>query len=146
MNAAFLTPLRVEKIGPQRWLLLTDLIFRADGISYVAPRGFQTDLASIPRLLWSLLPPVGQYDAAAVIHDAAYAGALLDGPIEDPQSHPITVTKAHADRLFYQGCRTLGVGTVAARLMYWAVRVFGDPDTHPLAAPAWPPSMVTVQR
>lgn len=36
------------------------------------PVGFVTDFASIPRVLWSVLPPDGQYAYAAVVHDYLY--------------------------------------------------------------------------
>jgi Protein of unknown function (DUF1353) len=42
---------------------------------YVAvsvPPGFVTDLASIPRVFWSLLPPDGNYAYAAIVHDYLY--------------------------------------------------------------------------
>lgn len=35
----------------------------------VVPSGFPTDLASIPRIFWSLLPANGWWEKAAVIHD-----------------------------------------------------------------------------
>ena len=33
------------------------------------PEGYITDFASIPRVLWSVLPPFGRYSQAAVVHD-----------------------------------------------------------------------------
>jgi len=33
------------------------------------PAGYRTDFASIPRLVWPLLPPVGRGGKAAIIHD-----------------------------------------------------------------------------
>jgi hypothetical protein len=33
------------------------------------PAGFETDLASVPRIFWALLPPQGAYEKAAVLHD-----------------------------------------------------------------------------
>ncbi|TQK10709.1 DUF1353 domain-containing protein [Herbaspirillum sp. SJZ107] len=38
----------------------------------VVPIGFVTDFASIPRVLWSLLPSDGPYVYAAVVHDYLY--------------------------------------------------------------------------
>jgi hypothetical protein len=46
-----------------------------------APKGFVTDLASIPPIFWSILRPDGEYAYAAVIHDYLYweqAGARDD--------------------------------------------------------------------
>lgn len=131
--SAFLTPLRFEKIGPQRWLLIDDLQFASESLHQIviAPRGFQTDLASIPRFLWSIFPKVDKWDQAATIHDAAYAGALVDSVGER-----VPVTKAQADRLFLEGCRAMKVNGLIALLMYLMVRLFGDPADHPLAANA----------
>ena len=36
------------------------------------PKGFVTDLASIPRVFWSLLRPDGEYTYPAIIHDYLY--------------------------------------------------------------------------
>ena len=36
------------------------------------PTGFVTDLASIPRVFWSLLRPDGDYVYAAIVHDFLY--------------------------------------------------------------------------
>ena len=33
------------------------------------PEDYVTDFASIPRFLWSVLPPFGKYSQAAVVHD-----------------------------------------------------------------------------
>jgi len=36
------------------------------------PAGFVTDFASTPRALWSVIPPTGRYQLAAVVHDFLY--------------------------------------------------------------------------
>jgi len=38
----------------------------------VVPAGFVTDFASTPRALWSVIPPTGRYQLAAVVHDFLY--------------------------------------------------------------------------
>jgi hypothetical protein len=131
MTACFLTPLGTEKIGPQRWLLTDELVYysRRFGGLFVAPRGLQTDLASIPRVAWVIFPKVDRYDAAAVMHDAAYANALLTRG-----GDRVFVIQRVADALFHEGCVALGTPTWQAWLMYWAVRRFGNPAAHPLAA------------
>jgi hypothetical protein len=40
--------------------------------SFTVPRGFVTDLASIPRVFWSVLRPDGNYAYAAILHDYLY--------------------------------------------------------------------------
>src|SRR3954454_19309299 len=36
------------------------------------PKGFVTDLASIPQLFCSILPPTGRYSYPAIVHDFLY--------------------------------------------------------------------------
>ncbi|EBS8009877.1 DUF1353 domain-containing protein, partial [Salmonella enterica] len=70
-----------------------------------------TDLASVPRIFWTLLPPDGKYAKAAIIHDYLYDNALR--------------TKKEADRIFLDGMTVLGVPKWKKTIMYWAVRWFG---------------------
>jgi hypothetical protein len=43
------------------------------GMVIIVPKGTQSDLASIPRALWPIMPPDGPYQEAAVVHDWMYA-------------------------------------------------------------------------
>lgn len=38
----------------------------------IVPPGFVTDLASVPRMVWSFYPPDGPWAKAAIIHDFLY--------------------------------------------------------------------------
>lgn len=40
------------------------------------PAGFVTDLATVPCIFWSVMPPDGKYAKAAIIHDYLYNNAL----------------------------------------------------------------------
>jgi hypothetical protein len=77
----------------------------------VVPAGTVTDLASVPRLLWVILPPHGRWAKAAIIHDYLYANGIG--------------TKEFADRVFLEAMEILGVPKTKRTLMYWAVRLFG---------------------
>lgn len=126
----FLTSLDTRKIGPQRWLLLDDLVYQSDllrGI-VIAPRGFQTDLASIPRIAQPLFPKVDIYDPASVIHDAGYGNALIT-----VSNQRIFLIKLLCDKMFKEACLSTGLSHWRAELMYWAVSKYGDPIGHPLA-------------
>ena len=120
----------MRKLGDRTWLVYDDLIFYSERYRghVVVCSGTQTNLASIPRIAWTILPPVGRYDPAAVVHDAGYSNSLttLDG-------RRIYTVKAVADNLFYEAMRASDVGAFTARLMYSAVKMFGDPEGHPLA-------------
>lgn len=128
----FLTPLRIEKLQPFRWLLIDDLVFRSARFrgTFVVPRGFQTDLASIPRWVWPVFPQSGdRYDAASVLHDAGYGHAVVT-----EQGTRVHLIKRYCDQLFLDGSLALGVGSRRAHVMHWFVSKFGDPLKHPLAA------------
>jgi hypothetical protein len=75
------------------------------------PAGFVTDLASVPRVLWSILPPHGRYAKAAIVHDYLYVHAIRN--------------KAYADKVFLEAMEVLGVPTLKRKAMYLAVRLFG---------------------
>jgi len=80
---------------------------------FVVPRGFQTDLASVPQILWSKYPPCGHYVEGAVGHDYLYS---LGGTEAD---------REQADGIFLEAMEELGVSE-ADRVAIWsAVRLFG---------------------
>lgn len=77
------------------------------------PRGFATDGASIPRLLWRVCghPMEAPAVAAAVLHDHDYSAG--------------TVPRAEADRRFRENLALCGVGRVRRWVFWLAVRLFG---------------------
>ncbi len=75
------------------------------------PAGFITDLASMPRPLWSILPRWGRYGNAAIIHDWLYW----------QQSR----SRAESDRIFREAMRVLGVSKPKELLIYYGVRLVG---------------------
>ncbi|ECG6032325.1 DUF1353 domain-containing protein [Salmonella enterica subsp. enterica serovar Eastbourne] len=110
----FTTPAILEMLDHYRWRVYEPFEFylsddNRDVIS--VPAGFVTDLASVPRIFWTLLPPDGKYAKAAIIHDYLYDNALR--------------TKKEADRIFLDGMRVLGVPEWKRIVMYLAVRWFG---------------------
>lgn len=121
--AQFLTPLRLEDIDGHRARLFDALHYYSADLRgvFVVPAGFETDFASIPRGLWNVLPKRGKHDAPAVLHDAAYRGALLTGG-----GLRVRLVRALADDLFLEAMRARGVNRVSRRLMYWAVTWWGS--------------------
>lgn len=75
------------------------------------PTGFVTDLASIPKLFWNILPPFGKYTEAAVIHDWLY------------RTHKIP--RAGADAILLEAMDLCRVPAWQRRVIYLAVRIFG---------------------
>lgn len=41
------------------------------------PKGFTYDRSSVPRIFWAILPPDGDFDAAALIHDWLYQNSRV---------------------------------------------------------------------
>lgn len=66
--------LKLEQIdGGTRFRLLTQVEFvGSTGAVYAVPAGYETDLASIPRLFQPVLPKLGRWNRAAVLHDALW--------------------------------------------------------------------------
>ncbi|WP_079942170.1 DUF1353 domain-containing protein [Salmonella enterica] len=110
----FTTPAILEMLDHYRWRVHEPFAFYlSDDNSDIieVPAGFVTDLATVPRIFWTLLPPDGKYAKAAIIHDYLYDNALR--------------TKREADRIFLDGMTVLGVPKWKRTVMYWAVRLFG---------------------
>lgn len=77
------------------------------------PAGFETDFASVPQLLWNLLPPTGRYTRAAVVHDFLYRT-------------PGLCTRAQADAVLYEAMKfPCHVGFFTRWTIYLGVRVGG---------------------
>lgn len=114
--SAFLSPLQAEVLpgsSPIRWVLLSALIYQSDilGRAICVPRGFTTDLASVPRLPLIYLLTANVVSEPAVVHDYIYARA----------SEPRDV----ADRVFREAMAVAGVSWARRQAMYFAVRAFG---------------------
>jgi len=76
-----------------------------------APKGFVTDLASIPRPFWSLLRPDGLYAYAAILHDYLYWF----------QTRP----REECDMILKFGMEDFGVDKATVTIIYQAVRKGG---------------------
>ena len=79
--------------------------------SVTVPKGFVTDLASIPRIFYSLLPPDGEYTVPAVIHDYLYW-------IQ-------TTSKDQADNILRFSMQDYKIGRVTRTTIYDAVPLGG---------------------
>ena len=127
----FTTPAILEMLDNYRWRLVepfdyytqepcsgmrwewfkVDSNTQAKRIWIDVPADYITDLASVPRVLWSVFPPHGRYAKAAIVHDYLYSNALG--------------TKQWADSVFLEAMTVLNVPRWRRTAMYWAVRLFG---------------------
>lgn len=118
MEPQFTTKLQFEDDGGLPFTLLQPLIYltKVGAVSgkinrITVPTGFKTDLASIPQVLWNVLPPLGKYDRAAVVHDYLY------------QHNGIT--RAQADAVLLEAMAVSGVRADQRWVIYAGVRVGG---------------------
>lgn len=85
-----------------------------DAVNYKVPRDFETDLASIPRLLWPIFAP--QYSgfvAPAILHDYLYHCKN-------------NITREFADEVLYSALLAEKVTSFTAYKFYLGVRLFGS--------------------
>lgn len=133
--------------SPPRLELLEDwtVPFPA-GLLITVPKGFITDGASIPRLLWPLLSPFGPLLEGAILHDFAYQHGYLLTPFSERQVYNIISCRLRAqnpeifaamipvyldqdqdffDNMLRQITVETSGATVQANLAYRALRIFG---------------------
>lgn len=114
--AGFAQPLSAKLTGDGRyWILLDELTYENpdSGESYTVPKGFATDLASVPQLFWTVLPPCDKYSPAAVVHDYLYTQQLAK------------CDRKCADKVMLDAMKSLGVSYVTRYAIYTALRVGG---------------------
>lgn len=97
-------------------------------LDIVVPRGYLTDLLSVPRPLWPVLPPHGAGAWGALPHDLLY-GTQFSFPGQSSED-----ARAMADRILLDAARDSGASTFRARTLYSGVRVGGLPAWNNVSA------------
>lgn len=108
----FLNNLKLKPISKDRYILINDLsAVTEDGIVHTAPKGFITDLASIPYPLdkW-IKDDNSKYRKSAVMHDFFYS---------------IKMDRKKADKLFLKLMESENTPRRYMYSFYLAVRLFG---------------------
>lgn len=105
---------RIQKLplpdGSIKFKLLRDLMYRSTaGSVYVVKEGFVSDLLTIPRCLWWLIPP-HKYPSAAILHDYFCRESWI--------------SRADGDQLFYEALLHSNAPNWKAKVMYWCVRLY----------------------
>lgn len=112
----FLRRIKLEHIPSIReWVLAEELTYFSDIYKIITiPKGFKTDLTSVPRVLWSFFPPDGIYLEAAVLHDYLYSKQCA-----------LDICRKQADKLFLKAMRLLKVTAWKRYMIYYGVRLGG---------------------
>ena len=97
--------------GTREWVVARDFEITIDDKSVVVPKGFTTNLASTPRILWPVFPPSGIYTEASVVHDYLYSTELI------PYNK--------ADKVYKEICEMCGTSKIRSTLMFGGLRGFG---------------------
>lgn len=109
-----LRPPQIAPFGDAVWWVLTEPLPTRIGRSseiITIPKGFVTDLTSIPRFFWAAFPKSGPYMSAAILHDYLYWDQRC--------------TREQADRIFDIEMKSYGVNDTSRTLIYSAVSDFG---------------------
>ena len=112
----FLNDLDVHLMGDYTWLLDSCLVYYSVilGCTVTVPKGFATDLASVPRVPFIYEAWGNRAHREAVLHDYLYrAGAVPD------------CTRDQVDRVFLEAMESRGVKWSIRYPMYWGVRLGG---------------------
>ena len=98
---------KVQKIGKRSWLILEDWITPYGTVN----KGFTSNGANIPRILWWYMSPAGRLFEASILHDYFYDKAIDN--------------KKVADTNFYKVAIDFNVGKIKAKTAYYYVKMFG---------------------
>lgn len=119
-----LTALRYKKIDARNIELIESLKYQIGQLIITVPKGFISDGASTPRILWAFFPPWSdEYAVAAVVHDYLYSTHNRTG-----------LNKELSDKIFDYIMQENGVSKIKRKLMYKAVASFGSVFFKPQTA------------
>jgi hypothetical protein len=117
----------VLRNGHQYYALRNTIGFRTDAGDLVGMfAGSRTDLASIPQVVWGIMPPDGPWAEASIPHDNCYRtkGTFLwYGHVGRTRAVPYT--RAECDEILREAMVALGVPTWKRVTIWSAVRGFG---------------------
>jgi len=120
---SFLTPLVVEVMpSGKQFKLHYDFTYHWGKTKITVPAGFQTDFASIPRIFRIIIPKLGRWNKAAVVHDYLYQHP--ESGVKFEVGH-IQWSRKGVDQVFLDGMEDLGVPVWKRYVMYFGVRLGG---------------------
>lgn len=119
MESKFLTSLTIELVNPSAyegrgyWKLVKDMKYQSSmlGVSIVVPKGYETDLTTVPRLPWMFLLLGNIGSQASALHDYLYTSKMY--------------SRSLSDKILREAALVSGVTWWQAALLYYGVRTVG---------------------
>ncbi|AQW81364.1 putative DUF1353 domain protein [Campylobacter pinnipediorum subsp. pinnipediorum] len=107
----------VKPFGKDKFEVVEDFIFE----SIKVPKGYKSNGANVPRLLWSIFPPNSpEYLSATILHD--YLCDVADSTVKDNILK--NVNFKYADDMLLKALLTLSVNKFKSRLFYYSCRAY----------------------
>jgi len=100
------------------WRLAHEMRVRIHGYTITVPKGFETDLASVPPIFSAIISSFGNFNKSSILHDFLYEnkGVLVDGTV---------LSRQECDRIFFDVMVLDGTTIWQAVIMWAAVRCWG---------------------
>lgn len=109
-----------DSLGRDFWVVLKSFSYytgkKEDLRTITVPAGYLSDGASSPRVVWWLVPPMGRYGQAAVVHDY-----LCEYLMINDRGVMVPITRKEADKIFLEAMKVLGVPAIVRYTMYYGV-------------------------
>lgn len=110
----FTSNFKGELIGKNLWKTLESFEYHIGEYPseeiITVPEGFETDFATVPRIVWSIISPIDNHAKAAVIHDYCYEYKIY--------------SRKRCDEIFKEALEVLKINSVKIWFMYHSVRYF----------------------
>lgn len=126
----FFTRLWIWRTSPRKWMMAEDWKYKLPGRRpvIVIPKDFIFDGASVPRVLWSLVSPIGLLLIPGLIHDFAYRYDFLWAICVDDKyvyKHYVCAGRKYWDSLFEEVAAEVNGTVFIDFLAMLAIRFFG---------------------
>lgn len=113
LKTEIITPVCIKPLFGYHYQVCHEIIFKINDHEFHVPKDFDTDLASIPRIAWSIMSPShSSLIRPAIVHDWLYRKTC-------------DFSRRQTDLILYHMLINDGVSHFRATIMYYAVRTFG---------------------
>lgn len=116
-------PIKMQRVygnnSINNYELIEDVYFKlSNGFTIIIPKGYKWDLSSVPRFLWWLLPPDGDFQIGALIHDYLYEYNMFDRSFCDKEMYKWSCSISGTEKL-------LSLRNIDNKIRLLGVQLFG---------------------